>query len=181
VSADLRPARVLLIGMMAVGKSTVGAELAARTGWTYVDNDEFVQRVTGRPTRVVQEEGGTQAMREAESLALQAALDTPAPIIAGVAGGVVTEAADLQRLGSADALVVWLRADIETLVARVGAGESRPWFHGDVEGTVRRLYEGRAERYAQAADLVVDVDDISPDQVAERIVAALRARQPGPT
>lgn len=177
MSADLRPARVLLVGMMAVGKSTVGAEVAARTGWAYVDNDELVRRATGRTTRMVQEEGGTDAMREAESLALQEALRTPVPIIAGVAGGVVTEPADLQRLCSADALVVWLRARVETLVARLGSGESRPWFHGDVEGTVRRLYEGRAERYAEAADITIDVDDIGADAVTDRILAALREQQ----
>jgi shikimate kinase len=47
MSPPRSPARVLLIGMMATGKSTVGREIAARTGWPYVDNDDLVLQPRG--------------------------------------------------------------------------------------------------------------------------------------
>ena len=73
----------------------------------------------------MQEEDGVQALRRAESAALDVALTEGGPLIAGVAGGVVTDPLDLARLHDGG-FVVWLRADIATLAARV-AGTDRPW------------------------------------------------------
>jgi shikimate kinase len=164
---------VILVGMMGAGKSTVGAALSRRTGWPYVDNDELVLRATGVPTPQVLAQGDEQALRDAESAALQEALRTPPPAILSVAAGVVTREDDVQRLEHGDGFVVWLRAAIETLVARVGTGEGRAWLQPDPEAAFRRLYAGRPEKYAQVADLVVDVDHLSGEEAAERILAAL--------
>jgi shikimate kinase len=67
--------------------------------------------------------------------------------------------------------VVWLRAPIETLVRRVGSGEGRAWLQPDPETALRRLYEGRADKYAEVADLVLDVEDRTPEELAARIAA----------
>jgi shikimate kinase len=90
--------RVLLIGMMGVGKSTLGAALSGATSWPYVDNDELVARAAGTTTREVFDTGGATALREAESHALRRALDEPAPVVAGVAAGVVDVAEDVATL-----------------------------------------------------------------------------------
>lgn len=172
--------RVLLMGMMGAGKTSVGVALSARTGWPYLDNDELVARATGKPTPEVLTEEGLGALREAESAALTEALTMPAPVIAGVAGGVVDDVHDRERLRESEAVVVWLRARIETLVQRVGVGEGRPWLQPDPETALRKLYEGRADRYRSAADLVVDVDDIPPTVVAERILGYLSGDQNRP-
>lgn len=171
-------ARVLLMGMMGAGKTTVGAALSQRTGWPYLDNDALVARAGGRPTDEVLDEGGVAALRDLESRALTEALRAPAPVIAAVAGGIVDDTADRQRL-AAGGFVVWLRARLETLARRVGTGEGRPWFHegDDVLADLRRLYDGRAPRYEEAASYVVDVDDLAPDDIAARILAALAAQR----
>ena len=83
----LAPTRVLLLGMMGVGKSSVGKALSKRTGWAYLDNDELVARAYGRPTPEVLATGGVEQLREAESRALQQAYAEPAPVVAGVAAG----------------------------------------------------------------------------------------------
>ena len=119
-------ARVLLMGMMAVGKSTIGRALSEATGWPYLDNDELVFKANGVTTREVLDTGGRPAIRQAESKALQQALVEPAPVVAGVAAGVVEVPEDVAALQAADALVVWLRAPIEVLIERVGTGEDRP-------------------------------------------------------
>ncbi|MDQ1680335.1 MAG: shikimate kinase [Frankiaceae bacterium] len=165
--------RVLLIGMMGAGKSTVGTALSARTGWPYYDNDELVVRATGKPAPDVLDQAGVGALRDVESQALTQALTLDSPLIAGIAGGVVDDADDRQRLRESDAVVVWLRAAIETLIARVGDGAGRPWLQPDPAAAMRRLYEGRAPRYAAIASLIVDVDEMPPTVVAERIMGYL--------
>jgi shikimate kinase len=168
-SGDGAP-RVLLIGMMGAGKSTIGRAIEARTGWPYVDNDELVQRANGRTAPDVLAESGETGLRRAESLALGAALAMPLPVVAGIAAGVVLDSADLERLRTGG-FVVWLRARLSTLAVRVGSGEGRSWLGSDPLAALTRLYDGRAERYAAAASLVVDVDDRTPEDIAALVVA----------
>lgn len=166
--------RVLLVGMMGSGKTTVGRALAERTGWPYLDNDELLRRAVGKDTPTVLAEEGEQALRSAESAALTVALTEPPPLVAGVAGGVVEGAADRGRLRESGAFVVWLRATIDTLVSRVGSGEGRPWLQPDPRTALQALYDGRSGLYAEVASYVVDVDDLDGGEVADRILTALR-------
>lgn len=165
--------RVLLMGMMGAGKTTVGRALAERAGWEYVDNDELVRRAVGETTEQLQRREGERSLREAESSALRYALELDPPVVAGVAGGAVTRPDDLRTLVRADALVVYLHASIELLIRRV-SGTHRPWLGDDPAGAMRSLYTGREPLYRRAARLVVDVDDRTPEQIADLIIAELR-------
>jgi shikimate kinase len=164
--------RILLIGMMGAGKTTVGHALSSLLGWPYLDNDELLARAVGKDTRRVQQEDGVAALRRGESLALTEALTAAAPVIAAVAGGVVADPADRDRLRRGG-FVVWLRADLDTLVARV-RGTDRPWLGESPEVAMRKLYAGRAPLYAEVASLIVDVAGSTPERSAETIVSALR-------
>jgi shikimate kinase len=168
-----RSQRIVLIGMMGAGKSTVGARLSELTGWPYVDNDEVVEQLSGMPTRDLQRVKGVAAMRAAESAAAQEVLSRPPPLIAGVAAGIVLDPTVSAQV-HADAFVVFLRADIETLAKRI-EGTYRPWLGDDPEATLRSLYEGREPLYEKIADRVIDVDHASPDDVAAQILAAVHA------
>jgi shikimate kinase len=168
------PARVLLIGMMGAGKTSVGRALTKRTGWAYRDNDEIVADVEGIATDELQRQGGRDALRAAESRALTRVLSDEPPLIAGVAGGVIESAADRDRLASPDAFVVYLHAPIEVLVERVGSGDGRPWLQPDPETAMRRLFAGREPLYREVADLVVETQDGDAEKHADQIVEALR-------
>lgn len=163
---------VLLVGMMGAGKTTIGRRLAARLGRVYVDSDEQVERTTGRSVREIFETEGEPAFRREETAALRAALGMTEAAVVGVAGGAVLDEANRELLGE-HARVVWLRARLETLADRVRSGNHRPLLGDDPEEALRRLYEGRVELYASVADVVVDVDELEPDQVVDRIIAAL--------
>lgn len=165
--------RVLVVGMMAAGKTTIGRAVADRLGWPYYDNDELLQRATGSDTRTFLEQHGEAALRRAESTALTVALTEGGPLVAGVAGGVVVDPLDRDRLRTGG-FVVWLRASIETLVRRA-SGSDRPWLKDDPRAALTALYAGRADLYLSVASLVVDVDMLPPAAVADRIVAAVAA------
>jgi shikimate kinase len=163
------PTRVLLVGMMASGKSTVGHALARRTGWPYVDNDDLVARLAGEATPDVAATRGADGLHMLEGFVVEEILAMPEPLIAGIPGSTITTDPMREQL-QAGGFVVWLRARLETLAARVGDGSSRPFFAGhDVLATLERLNAGREPLYAAVAHLVVDVDDLSPDAIAEQI------------
>lgn len=168
-----RAERVILIGMMGAGKSTIGASLSKLTGWPYIDNDQVVEQMVGMPTRDLLQQRGVEAMRTAESAAAIHVLTMPAPLIAGAAAGIVLDPAVSAQVHDG-AFVVFLRARIETLAKRV-EGTYRPWLGDDPEATLRTLYAGREPLYEKLAHLVLDVDDTSPDADAQRILDAFRA------
>ena len=168
-----RAERIVLIGMMGAGKSTVGASLSALTGWPYIDNDQIVEQMVGMPTRDLQQQRGVAAMRAAESAAALQGLAMPTPLIAGAAAGIVLDPVVSAKVHDG-AFVVFLRARIETLAKRV-QGTYRPWLGDDPEATLRKLYEGREPLYEKLAHLVIDVDDTTPDADARRILEAFRA------
>jgi len=163
---------VLLVGMMGSGKSTIGLLLAERLGVPYVDNDEQVREATGRTVPQIAQAEGLAGVRAAEADYLRALLAHPDPMVAGVPAGVVLDPA-LRALLRAEGFTVWLRARPATLAARVGAGAGRPWLAGDPERVLATMDAERADLYAESARLVVDVDDLTAEQVTDQIVAAI--------
>ncbi len=168
----MSPPAVLLVGMMGAGKSTVGRALSAATGWRYVDNDVLVAEATGLHVRELLEARGEAALREAESGALTVALALAPPVIAGVAAGVVLDASDRERLRNGG-FVVYLRAQVATLVHRVSLQPPRPWLADDPAGAILKLYDARETHLEEVASLVVDVDDATPEQIVASILASL--------
>ncbi len=165
--------RVLLIGMMGAGKSTTGHLLAARLGWPYLDSDDEIARRTGRTVPEIWKAEGEAAFRAEESRVLAEATTSDGPVVIAVAGGAVLDPANRARIRNAG-LVVWLRADVAVLAARVGAGAGRPLLEGGPVDALQRLSAIRYPIYAELADLTFDVDRLSPSEVADRIVHTVR-------
>ena len=165
---------------MGSGKSTVGRLVARRLGWGFVDLDEEVAGDTGRSVAALFAESGEPAFREAEARCLEAVLADEArgPAVVAAGGGVVGDPANRGRLQRAGT-VVWLRAQVATLEARVGDGTGRPLLAGAGDAAGRRaaiqaLAARRAPLYEEVADAVVDVDGLSAAEVAVRVEAAVR-------
>jgi shikimate kinase len=168
--------RVVLVGMMGSGKTTVGQLLAARLGVAYVDSDEQVEAATGRTVREIWETDGEGAFRAEEARALERAVTQPGARVVSVAGGGVLDAGNRKLIASAGT-VVWLRAVADTLIERVtgaaAVGGHRPLLAEDPEGTLHRLAAERRDLYEDVADVVVDVDDLAPEDVVDRILEQL--------
>lgn len=166
------PKRIFLVGMMGAGKTTVGRLLGERLGRDYLDNDEQVVRNTGRTVPEIMETDGVAAFRIEEKKALAQGATADTPIVVSAGGGVVLDP-DNRACLRENGFTIWLRAGIETMAERVGSGEGRPLLGDDPEAALRRLYPEREPYYSDVADLVVDVDGLTPEQVVDRIVAAL--------
>jgi shikimate kinase len=173
VSAE-QGCRILLIGMMGSGKSTIGRLVAAATGWPYVDNDELVRRSHGTTARAILAERGKEAMRAAESDALGLGLEAAAPVLIGVAAGTILDPADRARLREGG-VVVWLRADAEVLESRAAGADHRPFIDAGGARWVRDAVIERDPLYASVADIVVDTGRQSADASAEEVLGALSA------
>jgi shikimate kinase len=159
--------RVLLIGMMGAGKTTVGRELSAQTGWPYVDNDEILRRQTGREPAEIRATEGEDVLHLAESDAFDEALGLEPPTIIGVAAATVLDPAAREALREGGH-VVWLRAKPETLLERIGSGTGRREDATDPEW-LRKTARERQTLYASVASQIVDTDDKTPAEVAEEI------------
>jgi len=180
-----RPCRVILVGMMGSGKSTVGRLLARRTGWRYADNDELLQGLVGKTPRELLAEDGEERLRESESAALRRGLQSPEPVIVGAAGGTILDPENRRALGEAG-LVVWLKASPATVQRRATGAAHRAWLDTGGPAWIRDAIEQRDPLYASVADLTLEVDRRSSKQVARDIfawfreIAACRAFVPEP-
>lgn len=169
-ASDGRP--IFLVGMMGAGKSAVGAGLATRLGRRFVDLDRAIEARAGRtiPELFASDEAGFRAL-EAEVLVGLAGRDS----VVATGGGVVLRPGNLEHM-LASGEVVYLRAEVRTLLARLGeeARLARPLLAlaADPEARLRELLRARGEAYARAR-ITVDTDGRTLDQVVEALVEVL--------
>lgn len=160
----------MLVGMMGVGKSTVGRALASELGRPLYDSDEMIEARTGRTVREIWVTDGEEAFRALETETLAAALAATEPSVIAAAGGIVLSPVNREALAASDARVVWLLADEELLLERVRNGAHRPALDGDPEAVLRRMFAEREALYQEVADAIVSVDRRSVNDVAKAVL-----------
>jgi shikimate kinase len=171
--------RLVLVGMMGAGKTTVGRMVAGQLGWGYLDSDEQVMAATGRTVAELFSERGEAAFRAEEARVLAEALSGSEPVVVAAAGGVVLSPHNRALLARAGT-VVWLRADPATLAGRVGSGTHRPLLGDDPPSALVALDAARRPFYSELARVVIDVDELSPDEVAAEVVRRSGVAAPEP-
>ena len=157
---------------MAVGKTSVGRRLAALRDWEFFDSDRQIETMTGRTVAEIWRTDGEAAFRRLEAQVLADALASTTPRIIAAAGGTVLDDNN-RRLMALHHPVVWLRAEPDLLATRLGTATHRPLLDEDPAGVLARLDAIRRPLYEEVADVVVDVDDLTPDQVVTCIEAVL--------
>ncbi len=162
--------RVVLVGFMGTGKSTVGRLVARRLGYRFEDMDQRIEARTGRRIATIFSEDGEESFRSMESDEAQALGETSRVVIAAGGGAFARPAtrALLQR----GAVTVWLRCDFATLCARIPDDGVRPLAAN--RDIMRSLLAEREASY-RMADVAVDAVG-TPDEVADRVIALVRGR-----
>lgn len=168
---------LVLVGLMGTGKTSVGRACAQRLDRPFVDVDEQIETVAGRPVAEIFATDGEAAFRVLEHDALADVCASPAPLVVACGGGAMGDAANRRRVRAAG-VVVWLTADPETLAARVGQGADRaqrPLLAGDDPpvATLERLASLRAPAYEAAAHVTVDTTGRTVDEVATLVLEEL--------
>lgn len=173
---DLVEPHLVLVGLMATGKTSIGRPVAAELGRDLTDSDSWIEGRTGRTVRELWEEGGEAAYRPLELQHLLEALDATEPLVVAAAAGTILEPDARSRLVGAAAFTVWLRADPAWLAAKAGDKDHRPLLGDDPLGVLTRMHEERKGLYGEVADLIVDVDATTEAKAAALVLAAYRLR-----
>lgn len=165
----MRP-RVVLVGPMGAGKSTVGRALAERWGVGFRDTDADIEAAERREISDIFVDSGEAHFRALEKAAVARALAEHDGVLA-LGGGAVLDPGTRALL--ADHTVVFLRVGLSDAVKRVGLGTSRPLLLGNVRATIKGLLDERTPIYESAAGYSVTTDDRGPDEIALEVAGLL--------
>jgi shikimate kinase len=177
---SLRPSRtpplrrIVLTGFMGSGKSTVGPLVAARLGWQFIDADDVVEAEAGATIAELFAACGEAAFRERERRTIARLASVDALVLALGGGAIEDPATRSMLLASEGTLLVHLEVELATTLKRcAGTDGARPVLADRVNLEAR--YARRLPLY-RAAHVSIAVDLITPDEVAEAIVAAMLSK-----
>jgi shikimate kinase len=169
----LRARTIALVGLMGVGKSSVGRRLANALDLPFRDADSEVETAAGRSISEIFADLGEPAFREGERRVIARLLDQPPHVLA--TGGGAFMSSETRDLIKSQAISVWLKADLEVLARRVGRKDTRPLLKDkDPFEVLTQLAEVRYPTYAEA-DVVVETGDTPHHVTVEQIIRALTA------
>ena len=167
----LRRRTIALVGLMGVGKSSVGRRLATAIGLPFRDADTEVEAAAGRSVAEIFGALGEAAFRDGERRVISRLLEGPPHVLA--TGGGAFMSPETRILIKARAISVWLKADLAMLARRIGRKDSRPLLAGkDPLEVLRAQAEVRYPIYAEA-DVTVETQDTAHQATVEQVIRAL--------
>jgi len=163
---------IVLIGMMGVGKSSIGRRLGARLGIAFVDADAEIERAAGMSIADIFARHGEESFRSGEARVIARLLSTGPQVLATGGGAVMNPAT--RALIAARGVSIWLSAEFEVLLRRISKRKAeRPMLQtADPAATLRELLAAREPVYAQA-DITVQSREVPHDAVVAEIVERL--------
>ncbi len=161
---------IVLIGFMGAGKSSVGRELARRTGRFFLDADALIETAQGEAIHAIFDERGEEYFRELERESARWMAECVRGSIISTGGGMPTVVERLRDIGT----VVYLQLPFEKILRLISADErsKRPLFHNAAE--TKRLYAERQSIYEKQAHVTIDADR-PVEAIVEEIIQKLSA------
>ena len=165
---------VVLVGLMGVGKSRIGIELAKYLKMPFFDSDSEIERAAGLTVQEIFQKFGEHEFRQGEKKVIIRLLSGQ-PIVLATGGGAFMQE-DVRKTTKEKAISIWLKASLETLLERTSRNQKRPLLMGvDREEKLKELMLARNPIY-ETADIAMDTDGFSPRDMARSIVAELEKR-----
>ena len=170
----MRGKKIILLGFSGGGKTTVGKLLSERTGMPDLDTDAMIVESEGRSIADIFASEGEPYFRDLETGLLERLLNDDVPAVLAIGGGMPVRPVNreyLKRLGR----VFYLKARIETLARRLKGDTDRPLLQtDDLEGRIRRMLADRENIYLEMADNIIDTDDMTAEETADRIISLVK-------
>jgi 3-dehydroquinate synthase len=175
ISAALERRSIVLVGMMGVGKSTIGRRLAARLRLPFFDADIEIEAAAGMSIPDIFLAHGEPYFRDGEARVIARLLNS-GPAVIATGGGAFTEREETRQRIRDKAVSIWLKADVDVIMKRVKRRADRPLLQTeDPVATVSRLLEAREPVY-QNADLKILSRDVPHDRIVDECIDALHDR-----
>jgi shikimate kinase len=171
--APLRRRTIALVGLMGVGKSSVGRRLASALELPFRDADAEVEAAAGRSISDIFSDLGEEAFREGERRVIARLLDQEPHVLATGGGAFMNP--QTRELIKSKAVSVWLKADLDVLARRVSRKDTRPLLAGkDPMDVLQAQADLRYPAYGEA-DVVVETGDAAHHVTVDQVIRALSA------
>ncbi len=167
---------IVLIGYRGAGKSVVGRLLAKRFGMEYIGMDAAIVEKAGMPIPEIVEKHGWPGFRDMES-AVARELAGRDNLIIDTGGGIIERPENIETLQK-NATIFWLKARVETIVARIQGGTERPALTAGKTFTeeVEEVLERRIPKYRDAANFEIETDQLTPEQIVGIVIQIMQRR-----
>jgi shikimate kinase len=162
---------IALVGMMGVGKTSIGRKLAEKLDLPFVDADHEIEKASGLTIAEIFERFGEAYFRDGERRVIARLIDGEAKVIATGGGAFIND--ETRTLMLQKATIIWLDADIDILVERVSRRQNRPLLNGkDPRETLIQLAKDRNPKYAEA-HIHVRSESLPHAEMVEQLMKAL--------
>jgi len=167
--------KIILVGMMGSGKTTIGKLLSNKLGYSFVDLDKIIEENSGVKINTIFEIEGEEGFRERELQVLSDCIEMDKVVIS-TGGGIVTNEKSRIHLIKHNALIIYLKANLQTLCNRLKNDNSRPMLNVDnKEQVIERILEDRDPYYKDLADMDVDTSHMKSNDVVKFIIKKMDA------
>ena len=164
--------RVILIGPMGSGKTTIGSLLAEKLGLAFRDTDHLIEEREDKPVSQIFLDQGEDAFRAIEKRVLRDELLTDGTVLS-LGGGAPISIDAQSALRAISSYIIFLDISLSTVVPRIGFNRDRPLLLNNPRGQWQTLMEARRPIYEALADLIINVDDKSQEEIVTIALSSL--------
>jgi shikimate kinase len=162
--------KIILVGMMGAGKTTIGKLLSNQLGFNFIDLDRKIEEKSGVKINTIFEIEGEEGFREREYLALNDAL-AQEKVVISTGGGVVVKEINRSLIKKSEAMVIYLKANLDILVGRLKNDKTRPMLDKDNKQlSLQQLLSKREPFYENLADFIIDTSHLKTNDVLKMII-----------
>jgi shikimate kinase len=161
---------IVLVGLMGAGKTSVGRRLAEKLGIPFVDADHEIELAAGKTITEIFADHGEEYFREGERRVITRLLENGLQVLA-TGGGAFMNDETRERI-KANAVSIWLKAELEILLKRVAKRNDRPLLKDDPVGVMKALIAKRYPTYAEA-NITVESRDVQHGQMVNDVIKAI--------